>query len=207
MEERHKIFQKGYNKILDLVEEIDGYLVKKYKQFVNSLPEEVIDVIGECEDACGVNDDYDIEICALVNAVDIDFTRFKNYLRTNICVHRIFEDNLFEGECSIRIFSFSERNTKKKMPDLKMFYEEVDGKYRYLGNNDQTNGNAKEYEWDVYLDRFGDDFILSSTMYFKGCEIYKNERLISFDEVMQCVEDEDDFEEDMEFDFTPDFDI
>lgn len=206
MEEKYKIFNKGFNKILDLITDFDDEIIRKYKKIVDILPSSVVAAMNECDDFATECDEFNVDFMRLVNAVSLDFARYKNYLRTEICVHRFFREDLFKNNLSLKIFSINLRNTKKKKPDLQFFYKEVDGKYVYEETNDNAEKNI-DLSMEIYLDSRGDEYYLVCIKNFRGIEVSQKEKLVSFDELMQSVEDEDDFEEDMEIEFDADFDL
>ena len=111
-------------------------------------------------------------------------------------VHRVFEEDLYKDEVYIKLFSYSFRNTEKKQEPMLFYFEEVDGKYNYKGSN-KVKGTV-DINCEVYLERDDDDFYLRSARTVCGLEIYNKRIPVTFDEIVQSVEDEDDYEEDLE---------
>lgn len=203
------IFDKGYNKILDLIGVVDPNLDKVYKNFAMKLSNRLVNRISGCENFSIDNEDFHVELSMLVNSLWLDHIKKREkYLAYEIYVHRLFEEDLFVDELNYRLFRFGFRNSEKKSPDLKLYYEEKDGKLKYMGSNDEEGEFIIDTYWDVYLERREDDnFYLICKKEFRGAVIYENEVEITFDELMQCVETEDEYEEDWDVEFDADFDL
>lgn len=207
MREEYKVFDKGFNKVIDLVEQYDSKVINKFKAVLNIMPNKVVDAMGECADFAFEASEYDVDFMRLVNAVSLDFSRKKNYLKAEVYIHRYFEDDLFKTDLNIKLMSVCLRNTPNKKTNMQLFYEEKDGAYRYVGSNYDGNEEFLDASWDVYLEMRDDEYYLISSRTFRGIEVYRKEHLISFDELYRFIEDQDDYEDDWEIEFDPDFDI
>lgn len=199
MNKEYKIFSKGFNKILDLVEVYNEDFYAEYKAIIDTINDTVLSAVKECEDFATGNGEYDVDFMRLVNEVSLDYTRKKNYMRSDICIHRIFEEDLFKNGLKQKIFSIDQRNTKVKLPHVQFYYEEKNGKYDFVGINHDVH-----YQIDLeMLD--GEFYIVSSV--FNGIKTHRIKVPISFDELLNYVEKEDEFEEDLEVEFDSDFDL
>lgn len=207
MDSEYLIFDKGFNKVLDLIGSVDNEAVNNYKKIVNIIPEEVLDAISGCEDFATDCAEFNVDFMRLVNAVSLDFSRNKNFIRTDIYVHRIFEDDLFKNNLSLKIFAINVRNTENKKPNIQLNYIQEKGGYKFVGTNDNANEKIIDYTFEIYLDSRDDQYFLVSVKSFRGVVLNTKEVEISFDELMCAVEDEDDCEDDCEVEFDADFDL
>ncbi|MBR4998334.1 MAG: hypothetical protein IKY10_00495 [Clostridia bacterium] len=203
MENKYKVFQKGFHKVLDLVETADVYAIKDYERLVGNLPGDVLIEMFKCEDFVIDNEKYNADMVRLVNELSFEFVTNKKFSQTEMTIHRVFEEDLYKDEVYVRLFSYSFRNTSKKQEPMQVFYEEKDGKYNYTGNNKENN--SFDLNCEVYLERIDDDFYLRSVRTICGWEIYDKRIPVTFDEIIQCVEDEDEYADDLEMEL--DFEV
>lgn len=206
MREEYKVFNKGFNKIFDLVETVEPKLISRYQTFIDSLPRIVLDKTSKCKDFIIDTDNYTVEMDRMPNSLDLDYIQKNGYKRTQIMVHRYFEQELFEQDVSITLLTFSQRNTARKKKDLQLFYEEINNQYKFIGCNDPDLTDI-DYKWEVFFEMQNDEFYLISKFSFRGLEISCKKIEVSFDELFQCIETEDEYEEDLEIEFNPDFDL
>ena len=204
MDNKYKVFQKGFHKVLDLVETADENAIKYYENLVGNLPVEVLLKMLECEDFNITNDNYIAEAVRLVNEINFEFVRNKKFAQIEMNVHRIFEEDLYKDEVRIRLFSFYARNVKNRPKALQVFLQENNGKYKLekLENDDK---NLIDINCEVFLERIDDDFYLRTRKTIRGWEVCDKIVPVSFDEIIQCVEIEDEYEEDIEMEL--DFDV
>ena len=94
MEDKYKIFNNGFNKILDLIGCLDCDIKKYYKKIVDLIPDNVVDAVSNCDDFQTESKQFSVDFMRLVNAVSLDYIQNKPYLRSEIYVHRLFEDDL-----------------------------------------------------------------------------------------------------------------
>lgn len=199
MKKNYKVFDKGFNKILDLIEEYCDDFYERYKSIIDIINENVLDAVNECEDFATGNKEYDVDFMRLVNKISLDYIRKKNYLRSEISIHRIFEEDLFKDGFECEIFSIEQRNTKQKLQNVQFYYEEKDGKYNFLGMSENSLCR-------IDLVMVDEEFYLICTEN-NGFRTEQRKIPISFDELCQFVENEDDYEEDMDIEFDADFDV
>lgn len=209
MEEEFKIFQECYNKTLDLIADVDFALIKKFKSFVQILPNDVVKRISVGKD---FNTDYEntefyAEMLAFNNSLDFDFTRYKNYLRVEFKISRFFVEQLYEDGEPIELFNFKYRNEEEKQPELRVFYELKDGKFVYNGDNNKAKPHYVDIEYEVYIEKQNDKYILVSRKMSRGWVIYEKKYQAFLDELIQCSETEDEYEKDEAIEFEADFDI
>jgi len=216
MQDKYLIFDKGYNKILDLLEEADLEVASMHEKVVNNMPINVFNQIRELEDFTKQTSTHNTEMIMLGNRIDLDFTRYQNFINAQMEVHRIFEQHVFPKvdkkgnfiqEEPIVLYKLEIRNTPRKQPDLNVYFEEQNGKFVYVGSNN-TDNNIIDLCYIVSLEKIAGNFFLVSTKTARGWEIYTKRSEIAFDEVIDRVEDEDDYEEDaVDAEFEADFDI
>ena len=203
MDNKYKVFQKGFHKVLDLVETADVYAIRDYERLIGNLSGEILINMYKCDDFIVDNDNYNADMVRLVNELSFEFVTNKKFSQTSLSVHRVFEEDLYKDEVFIKLFSYSFRNTSKKPEPLKVYFEETDAKYSFTGTSKENNNI--DINCEVYLERIDDDFYLRSVRTICGWEIYNKQIPVTFDEIIQCVEDEDEYEEDIEMEL--DFDI
>lgn len=183
MQQRYKVFDKGFNKVLDLIEESKSQAVDAYKCLVEILPDEILEQLEECEEFLVDNKLYSAGLCSTGNSLHFEFTRNYNYLKTMIKVHRIFEKELEENN-SIELFEIIMRNT----PKLKV------------------SSSDFKYRCNVFLNLEGFDYFIVNQEVIKG-KIYTTKTPISYDEIQMCFETEEEYVPDLEFEINPDFDV
>jgi len=206
MEKKYKVFQKGFNRVLDLIESADGFAFNDYINLIESLPQEVVNKLYDCDDFNVDNKFYNADMLRMVNAVSLEYIRYKNYLKTDVFIHRLFEEDLYKDDVNIKLFAYSQRNTPDKKEPYKMYFNKKNKDYIYTGDN-QTDEKILDTTCEIFLQRKDDDFYLITTRNFRGWEMYEKAVPISFDELLQCIEDEDEYEEDLEIEFDAEFDL
>lgn len=215
MEEEYQIFQKGFNKIINLISDVDENLAKQHKNVVRSMPAYVLDKIEQLEDFSEQTEKYNTEMIMFNNKLVLDFTRYSNFCNAEMEVHRIFEQHVFpkvdkKGEYvqeePLVLYKLSMRNTPKKKNNLEVHYEERNGKYVLVGISGDEAGIV-DVTYTLSLEKVAGKFYLISTKTSRGWEIYSKRCQISFDEIISAVEDEDDYQEDLEVEFEADFDL
>lgn len=203
MEKEYKIFKDGFNKILDLLSLVDKEVELNYKKIVDMIPENIVGAVSQCNDFETHNSKYGVDFMRFVNAVSLDFTVKQPYSRSEIYVHRLFDEDLSPK----KLFSLTVRNTPIKKPNIQLFYEEKDGKYNFIGTNDKPNEKNIDITWEIYLEYNDFEPYLIYSKLFRGMEIETKEIPITFDELTQYIETEDEYEEDWEVEFDADFDV
>jgi len=204
MDNKYKVFQKGFHKVLDLVETADDTAIQFYEKFIGQLPAEVLLGLVTCEDFVIDDEKYNADMVRLVNELSFQYVLNQKFSQTSLSVHRVLEEDLYKDVVNIKIFSYSYRNTKIKPEPFKVYFEERDGKYFYQGNNKKQN-NDLDVKCEVYLLRDDNEFFLRSVRTINGWEIYDKQIPVTFDEIIHCVEDEEEYEEEIEMEL--DFDI
>ena len=110
MREEYKVFDKGFNKVLDLVSSAKGQAAEGFQNLVNILPNEVLEELENCEEFEQENQFYIASLCNSGNTLHLEFARRYNYLRSQLKIHRIFQKELEEND-NIEIFEFVLKNT------------------------------------------------------------------------------------------------
>lgn len=208
MDEEFKIFQKSYNKTLDLISDVDFELTKKYMSLIKFLPKGVIEKIATCEDfnTDVENNRYYAEMLAFNNSLDFDFTRYRDYLRVEFKICRFFVEQLYEKD-PIELFNFKYRNEETKQPELRVYLEERDGKLVYVGNNNKAKPTYKDIEYQVFIENSEGKYFIVSRKMSRGWVVYEKKYEAYLDELIQCAETEDEFIKDEPIEFEADFDI
>ncbi|MBR6779095.1 MAG: hypothetical protein IKM43_03005 [Clostridia bacterium] len=214
MKEKYKVFKKGFNKTLDLIEQADAGLARIYKTLINKLSQDVIDKILKWEDFYIDDDKNNIEMRIYQNRLELDYIEKTNYLRAEIELYRFFEEEIMPQQTKrglqikkpVRLFTLSLCNTASKNNVLQAHVEEIDGQYKYVGFNDD-NKNVIDMYFDVYIDFDGEDYNLCVEKSSRGWMLDCKKENLLYEEILQSVEDEDAYEEEMEIEFTPEFDI
>lgn len=203
MEEDFKVFTKGFDKILDLIELGDDEVCEKYKKYMSMVPSNVLDAVSESKDFETGNSQFTVDFMRYENAVSLDFIRKNKYLRSEVYIHRLHEEDLSPK----KIFSLKVRNTKNKKEDLKFYYVEKDGKYDFVGTNDKPNEINVDISWEVYLNYNDFGPYLEYIKSFRGMQIYSRTIQLTFDELTQYFETEEKCGDDWEIEFDADFDV
>ena len=203
MENKYKIFDIGFNKILDLVESADQIIANYYKRLVKMLPENVVDAVSGCVDFATDCDEFAVDFMRFQNAVSLDYARNKDYLRFEIYVQRLYEDDLGPK----KLFSINIRNTTRKQPDLQVYYEYEDSKLKFVRTSDKDYKKNIDVTFEVLLAYEDFEPYLICKSYYRGIVNTEKRVDISFDELTQYLEDEEPYEEEMEFEFDADFNL
>lgn len=179
MNKEYKIFDKGFNKILDLISIGENETSDKFAKFVKLLPYNVKEETQKCCDFETQNEDCEVSYSRLVNAIDFEFVKLKPYLRFEIYVHKLFKEDL----------------SPKKIFSLKV--------------NNLMGANYKDFDisWEVYLDYndFGPYLEFKKTLC--GNERYLLRKQISYYELERYLETEEQYEDDWEIEFDADFEV
>ena len=207
MSGRFFIFDKGFNKILDLLSDYEPKIANIYGNFVNGLPYAITDETYKLEEFSLPENNYFAEMCVMENSIWLDVVNNKPYMRFELYVHRLYEENLSEENSHFRLFKFGYRNTVDKRPDIQFNYREENGKYVFVGTNDNPHEIINDKYYEVLLERRGDDYYLISIGNNRGIEFYRNELKLSFYDLVEYIEDEDEYEEDFDIEFDADFDL
>lgn len=204
MDNNYKIFAKGFNKTLDMLDNFKK-VSNLFKRVVDIIPKNVVEKFSSCEDYPFDGGDYHIELARMTNEVSIDFTRYKNYLHAEVSVHRIFEDDMSPN----KLFSIYIRNVPQKAKALQIYYQEEGGKVHFVGTNDENYLKTIDIKYEISFDydENKQPYLILKT-YFRGQELTDEVHYpISFDELAQIFEDEDPYEEDWTVEFDADFDL
>jgi len=207
MREEYKVFDKGFNKVLDLVESYNGSFYNKYKSVIDIVDDIVLDAVVDCEDFATETEAFDVDFMRLVNAVSLDYSRKKNYLRSEIYIHRIFQEDLFKTGLNLKLFSIDQRNAEIKPKNLEFYYELKENKLDFIKTNDEKDKIDIDIHYQIDLVSENDEFYLVCTKELRGIPIYSKEIPISFDDLYQFIETEEEFEEDLEIEFNGDFEL
>ena len=203
MDEDYKIFTKGFDKILDLISLGDDEVCEKYKKYISIIPNNVLSAVSESKDFETGNECFNVDFMRYENAVSLDFIRKKNYLRSEIYIHRLHDEDLSPK----KLFSLTVRNTKRKKDDIRFFYVEKHGKLNFVGTNDLPNEKNFEISWQVLLDYNNFEPVLIYKKFFRGIEIESKEFPVTFDELSQYFETEEKCGDDWEIEFDAEFDV
>ena len=187
MDKECKVFSGGFNKILDLISVEENEVSDKFERFVKLIPQNIKNEISQCCDFEFCDDDFEVSVVRLVNAIDFDFIKLKPYLRFNVYVHRLFEDDLLPK----KLFSLSVKNMRPN----------------YAKNDLNEQDLSLNTLWEVYLDcnEFGPFLEYRKT--FRGDEVYSRKKQISFYQLENCLETEEEYEDDWEIEFDADFEV
>ncbi len=184
MDSEYKIFDKGFNKVLDLVESAAGQGAEGFQNLVDILPDEVLEETKKCEEFSDANQFYVVDLCNTGNTLHFDFARNYNYLRVMVKLHRIFQKELDEND-NIELFEFVIKNTPTGVKNC---------------------SNALEYRWNINLVLKGYDYYLTTITTINN-KVYFNEVQVSYDEIQNCLETENEYSPDLEVEFDADFDL
>ena len=127
MENKYKVFQKGFHKVLSLVEIADDTAIRYYENLVGNLPVDILMKLIECDDFNINNENYIADAVRLVNEISFEYIKNNKYSQIEMSVHRIFEEDLYKDNVNIKLYSFSLRNTKNKPKPLTLFVCEENG--------------------------------------------------------------------------------
>lgn len=214
MEDQDFIFQNGYNKIINILEDVDTKLSRRHSAVVSILSQEVLDKVAQLKDFSISSEKENVEMIVFCNKIVLDYTRYQNYLSVEMEVNRIYEEQAFpkinkKGEYvqedPILLYRLALRNTPNRNNQVHTYFELVDGKYNFV--NATVDPNVLDVEYNVYLEKINDKFYIKSVKSSYGLEVYTKRAEFSFDEIIDCIEDEDDYEEDLEIEFEADFDL
>ena len=184
MREEYKVFDKGFNKVLDLIESAQGQGAEGFQNLVDILPDEVLEKLETCEEFDKSNQFYIASLCNTGNTLHFDFARRYNYIRSQLKLHRIFQKELDDND-NIEIFEFVLKNTP---------------------TGEKKGPKAYEYRWNINLVLKGYDYYLTTITTINN-KVYFNEVQVSYDEIQSCLETEEDYSPDLEFEFDADFDL
>ncbi len=213
---KYNIFKNGFNKVLELVEFADLNVINKYKEIINQIPEESLEMISELEDFNIESNGYIVDMVVSENKIDLEVIRNKNYAQYQMQICRYYPFQLFPSLSKslkfipiepIRLIKIAERNTKNKNEDLNFYFEQKDGEITYFGNNDTSNGKIVDFEFEVFIEMIGTKYCLTSVLTFRGVEVYAKRKYIHSEQLFACAEKEDPYKEDIEIDFDADFDL
>ncbi len=186
MEDKYKIFNYGFNKILDLVEFVDSDIADNYKKHISIVPSNVINAVCDCDDFATSTPKFSVDYMDFDNSVSFDYTNKQPYIRTEIYIHKLFGEDLSPK----KLFSLTVRNTKIKQPDLQFHYELKDGELNLIKTSDNNCLKNIEISWEVYLAYEEMEPYLVYKKFYRGIEIVSKEVKISFDELTQFIDDE-----------------
>ena len=192
MENKYKIFDCGFNKILELAEMVDEDIVRNYKKYISIIPANIKKAVSECNDFATSSSTYSVDYMKFDNAISFEYANKKPYLRTEIYINKLLGDDLSPK----KLFSLSVRNTKLKQPDLQLFYEIKDGKLNFTGVSEKDSRNI-ELEWEMFLQYENFEPYIIFKKYFRGVEIVSKEFNMTFDELTGYF-DEDVLDEESE---------
>ena len=194
MREDYKVFDKGFNKVLDLIESAKGQGAEGYCNFVNILPDEVLEKLETCEEFETENQFYIASLCNTGNTLHFDFARRYNYLRVQLKVHRIFQEEI-EKDDNIELFELVLKNTPTAV---------------------KKGEDSFEYRWNINLVLEGYDYYLKtlttiddkSNRHKKIVDkIYVSKVPVTYDEIQTSLETEDKYSPDLEVEFDGEFEV
>lgn len=187
MDKECKVFSGGFNKILDLISIEQNEVADKFERFVKLIPQNIKNEISQCCDFEYIDDDCEIDMSRLVNSIDVDFIKFRPYLRFEIYIHKLFEEDLSPK----KLFSLCVKNTK---PNYK----------KSTSNEVDRSINTA---WEVYLDYNDFGPYLEYRKIFRGEKIYSKKEQMSYYQLENCLETEEEYEDDWEIEFDADFEV
>lgn len=193
MELEYRIFEKGFNKVLELVSVWDEEVAKRFKSLVRIMPNSVTRKTYKCQDILIDNDVYNFEMLRTENSLNIDYIiKGEKFLKTEVYIRRIFEEDLLKEDFDIELFSIYQRNTSKRPPRI-MF----DGSDNYLNMLTNQDG-SKEIKYTIGLKGVGDYFFLYKKTNIKGVEVLEGLAMLECVELFDYLETEDEYEEELE---------
>lgn len=193
MELECKVFDKGFNKILDLIEDVDYQLFNRFKLMMRFLPENLKDKLQKCEDVEFRNDAFNFEMLRTENSLNLDFAlESPKYLKNEIYIRRLFDEDMLSDEEEIKIFSIYQRNTKKKNSPL--LFKECDGVLTPFTTEDR----AKEIKVELIIKKVKDSFVLIKNTNIRGLETREIKDVFKLEEMFEYLEVEDEYEEELE---------
>jgi len=144
---------------------------------------------------------------AFNNSLDFDFTRYKNYLRVELKICRYFVEQLYEDSEPIELFNLKLRNQEVKQPELRVFFEQKDGKLVFCGDDNKAKPNYVDVEYQAFIEREEDKYVVISRKMIRGWIVYEKRYDAFLDELIQCMETEDEYVKDEVVEFDADFDL
>lgn len=204
MEEKYKIFDKGFNKVLDLIEYSDAELFNRYKSALHFVPKKILCKLQDCEDVSFNTEGYSFEMLRTENSLNIEFNlEGEKYLKTQMYIRRIFaEDILDDDQEKIKIFSIYQRNSKdKKYPYV---FEDNKGVLRAKNYKDDENSKELGVNFVLEKDSFGIYLVRYTTV--RGVVLREVKDVLDLDDMYEYLEVEDEYEEELEVEFTLDED-
>ena len=204
MEEKYKIFDKGFNKVLDLIEYSDAELFNRYKSALRFVPKKILCKLQDCEDVSFNTEGYSFEMLRTENSLNIEFNlEGEKYLKTQMYIRRIFaEDLLDDDKEEIKIFSIYQRNSKdKKHPYV---FEDNNGVLRAKNYKDDENSKELGVDFVLEKDSFGIYLVRYTTV--RGVVLREVKDVLDLDDMYEYLEVEDEYEEELEVEFTLDED-
>lgn len=194
MSEFENYFSENFARVLSLVETIDKKLVNKLMSYISKLPQSMKNNIKNEESCMRDSLDSTIRLQILEDYLNIESVRYNNFLKTSLYLYPFYEGELFfndennDFDHSMLICSFTQRNTEDNVL-IKFFYEEKNNKYNF--KDVLIPKDDKELDYVVYLDKLQDFYVLTSIFFFDGVEMYKNERMFTYDELKEFVINEE----------------
>lgn len=215
MDNKYQIFSDSYHKLFGLVEQIDEEVVEHYKKVVEKLPTRVIELMDEYKEFEHKGKNYKTTLTKYSDMIEFEHIvegKDRPFVVT-MYSYPFYADELLEdfedGEIvldpdvaededgSMLIFSLTMSNTLKA-PETKFYIDVVDGQYK----GTRVEGGDIEIDYAVYIEKRDEEFYLTSTKSINELEIYKNEMLITYDELLEYALDEyvDEYEEEEDLD-------
>ena len=193
MELEYRIFEKGFNKMLDLVNVWDEEVAKRFKSLVRIMPNTVTRKTHKCQDILIDNDIYNFEMLRTENSLNIDYIiKGEKFLKNEVYIRRIFEEDLQKEDFDIELFSIYQRNTSKRPPRIVF-----DGSDNYLNMLTSQDG-SKEIKYTIGLKDVGEYFFLYKKTNVKGVEVVEGLAMLETVELFEHLETEDEYEEELE---------
>lgn len=204
MEQEYKFFSEKYNKILDLIEVADSNLADKYKNTIFNLPKAVIKKLQEDDEFECFAKDFQANLNFDGEMLEFDYTRYGKYLDVALRMYPIYEEEIsneideeFEEEFGYDlsemnqwfIFSLTISNVKG-VAKLRINYKEEDGKYVYV----DSDINGIEIDYQSFVENRDGDYFIVITKYLNGHELYKIEKPIEYEELLQYSSTWDDID-------------
>ena len=194
MREDYKVFDKGFNKVLDLIESAAGQGAEGYENLVDILPDDVLEKLETCEEFEIENQFYIASLCNTGNTLHFEFARRYNYLRVQLKVHRIFQEEI-DSDDNIELFELVLKNTPTGV---------------------KKGENAFEDRWNINLVLDGFDYYLKTltTIDDKSNinqkivdKVYVSKVPVTYDEIQTSLETEEEYSPDLEVEFDSEFEV
>lgn len=177
MEDKYKLLNEDYSKILDLVGLVDEKLLNKYKNLIDKLPPYINTFFEMKELFYLIIKNLMINLSVVENTLMFKYTNTENYFQLSIYFD-LFNQNDLDSEETIYIFDLKQTNTRTEPSVIRIEYEQnEDGELNHV----QSVNDGVEISYNVFIRKLDDMYFLVSKKYINGQEIYSNVEPITYD--------------------------